>query len=216
MQVGHAARPSEQKAALAALAVLLAEREEREQKASEEASEVHELWRRDWNRLVDEKDAAVARAVAAEAERERQKAEIVKMLQLVEAFIHGDMSVSESMIGVAVQRFITDEEIEPPVNARAIAAEAELVTLRAALDFYADERVWERQPTPDAERGYYPEHVPAVTDGGDRARAVLAGGQREVSEPSAVPAETLTTRLSSADTDGAGGSLTSSGGEIAS
>lgn len=54
---------------------------------------------------------------------------------------------------------------------RALAAECE--RLRAALGFYADARQYKSQPTPDAERGYYPTHVPVETDGGKRARAVL-------------------------------------------
>lgn len=46
--------------------------------------------------------------------------------------------------------------------------------LEEALEFYANEAAYRKQPVPDAERGHYPEYVPVLKDKGQRARSALA------------------------------------------
>jgi hypothetical protein len=81
--------------------------------------------------------AANARQIAAERdvaiqERDRLKAEAVKLIHLMEGYIHGDDTLSSGALGTAIQRFITDEEIPELVNRRALTAEARLERVEAA------------------------------------------------------------------------------------
>ncbi len=180
LEVGHAARPSEQRAALAALAVLLAEREEREQRIVELEASPHERW---WRK-------SQARAVAAEAERDEARNANHRLMRL-NGGLRGKASDEPDDHFCAVEgcmneptlyefpsdEFVCDEHVyygaTNPLQADLAHAEAELVTLRAAgYDFLAVHD--HARGTEEGKfTGPYFNALEALR------RAVLAGGQRD-------------------------------------
>jgi len=76
-----------------------------------------------------ERDEARADLGEACAYAKRVKAGATRIGLLAEGVVHGDTQ-SASVLGVALQQFITDEEITVPENERALAAERQLVEAR--------------------------------------------------------------------------------------